>query len=168
MPCGVAEGIPDRREVSVDAFNSGRTSLLRFLIATVRRISQISINLPKPHSHLPCLSAVGVAHPDPRISHLLVVYLRIVNQNVEAEPRHREAADGRKQGVRGHHAIVLLLTVAVAAVSAREHARALISRISCAVKLENDDQISSAQIANVGSIKSYPLLKLPRGVRMRS
>ena len=39
------------------------------------------------------LTAVGVAHPDPCISHLLVVHLRIVNQNVEAEPRHREAAD---------------------------------------------------------------------------
>ena len=69
------------------------------LIAAVTRISQISIKLPKPRSHLPYLSAVGIAHPDPRISHLLVVHLRIVNQNVEAEPRHREAADGRQQGV---------------------------------------------------------------------
>ena len=60
-----------------------------------------------PTERVPGLSAVGIAQPDPRISHLLVVHLRIVNQNVEAEPRHREAAGGRKQGVRGYRAIML-------------------------------------------------------------
>src|SRR5579872_4955881 len=37
------------------------------------------------------LSAVGSAHADPGVAHLLVVNLRIVDQNVEAEPRHRQA-----------------------------------------------------------------------------
>ena len=99
--------------------------------------------------------------------------LRITTVRPDADRgRRREckplARDGRhRRNQNGVSSGDLLLTVAVAAVSAREHARAVISRISCAVKLENDDQISSAQIVNVGSIKSYPQLKLPRGVRMR-
>src|ERR1700730_3737965 len=35
------------------------------------------------------LSAIGIAHTHPGVAHLLVVHHRIVDQDVEPEPRHR-------------------------------------------------------------------------------
>ena len=53
------------------------------------------------------LSAIGIAHTHPGVAHLLVVHHRIVDQDVETEPWHREGADRRQQSVRSHDAVVL-------------------------------------------------------------
>ena len=45
------------------------------------------------------LAAVGDTDADPGIAHLLIVHLRIVDRHVEPEPRHRQPADRRQQGV---------------------------------------------------------------------
>ncbi len=51
--------------------------------------------------------AVGDTHADPGVAHLLIVHLRIVDQHVQAEVLHRQAADGGQQSVGCHHAVVL-------------------------------------------------------------
>ena len=45
------------------------------------------------------LSAIGIAHADPSVTDLLIVHHRIVDQDVEAESRHRQSADRREQGI---------------------------------------------------------------------
>src|SRR5262249_12229939 len=53
------------------------------------------------------LSAVGAADAHPGVAHLLIVYLRIVDHHIEAQPLHRQSAYGGEQRVRSHYAIML-------------------------------------------------------------
>src|ERR1700676_2856770 len=62
---------------------------------------------PAARTYRPRLSTVRRPYADPRIAHLLIVHLRIVDRDVEAEVLHRQAADRRQERVRGHHTVVL-------------------------------------------------------------
>src|SRR5262249_24661539 len=53
------------------------------------------------------LSDVGAADAHPGVAHLLIVYLRIVDHHIEAQPLHRQSAYGGEQRVRSHYAIML-------------------------------------------------------------
>jgi hypothetical protein len=55
----------------------------------------------------PGLTTVGIPHPGPGITNLLVVHHRVIDYDIETEPLHRQRADRSQKRIGRHNAIVL-------------------------------------------------------------